>query len=284
MASHNSAAVSPTAHYTGYIWYRNGLSHPALVTGPGRAMFAAVSPVSALSRWAGGPTLQGLLLARHRAIDFLLDQAIAEGRVSQVIEVAAGLSPRGWRFKQRHGQGVRYIEADLPDMARLKRERLARAGLLQPGHEVVAFDALATAGPLSLADLAESLDPRQGLALITEGLLMYLGRTEVQGLWTRFAHTLNRFEHGVYLSDLHLNHANRGLLMRGFRPLLETFVRGAVQWHFHTAPQALSALAEAGFAHPQLHHPRQVSSHLLMPHCAGPDLVRVIEARAGRQG
>jgi hypothetical protein len=25
-------AVSPTAHYTGYVWVRNGLSHPALAT------------------------------------------------------------------------------------------------------------------------------------------------------------------------------------------------------------------------------------------------------------
>ena len=28
----SSASVSPTAHYTGHIWARNGLSHPALDT------------------------------------------------------------------------------------------------------------------------------------------------------------------------------------------------------------------------------------------------------------
>lgn len=280
MASRNSATISPTAHYTGYVWYRNGLSHPGLVTPPGRAMNAAVSPFDAMSRWAGGPSLEGLLLARHRAIDALLARAIDAGRVSQVIEVAAGLSPRGWRFKQRFGERLHYIEADLPDMARLKRERLAQAGLLQPGHEVAAFDALAEHGPLSLQALTAPLDRSRGLAFITEGLLMYLSRDAVQSLWTRFAQTLSGFADGLYLSDLHPQDANRGHLMTRFRPVLAAFVRGSVQLHFESAPQAVNALHEAGFKQAALHHPRDVLPAGLLPSCKGPDLVRIIEAGA----
>ena len=33
------ATISPTAHYTGFVWARHGLSHPALVTAEGRALF-----------------------------------------------------------------------------------------------------------------------------------------------------------------------------------------------------------------------------------------------------
>ena len=96
LPTRGSDAISPTAHYTGYVWYRHGLSHPGLATPEGRALYHAARPFNFGARSLGGPTLEGFLLARHRAIDALLDQAISSGAVGQVIEVAAGLSPRGW--------------------------------------------------------------------------------------------------------------------------------------------------------------------------------------------
>ena len=41
MLSRGSDAISPTAHYTGHVWVRNGLSHPELATREGRVMFDA---------------------------------------------------------------------------------------------------------------------------------------------------------------------------------------------------------------------------------------------------
>lgn len=35
----SSDAISPTAHYTGQVWWRSGLSHPLLATREGRVMF-----------------------------------------------------------------------------------------------------------------------------------------------------------------------------------------------------------------------------------------------------
>ena len=52
----------------------------------------------------GRGTLEGYLLARHRAIDALLERAIDQHGVTQVMEVACGLSPRGWRFARRYGE------------------------------------------------------------------------------------------------------------------------------------------------------------------------------------
>ena len=123
-------SISPTAHYTSAVWARHGLSHPALATAEGRVLFAALQPAMAASALAGGPRLEGMLLARHRVIDDLLSEAIDKGRIDQVIEVAAGLSPRGWRFAQRYGERVTYVEADLPAMAERKRRALARTGPL----------------------------------------------------------------------------------------------------------------------------------------------------------
>jgi hypothetical protein len=55
--------ISLTAHYTGYVWARNGLSHPELATREGRVLFEALHPATTLSGVLGGPTL-GVLPAR----------------------------------------------------------------------------------------------------------------------------------------------------------------------------------------------------------------------------
>jgi O-methyltransferase involved in polyketide biosynthesis len=83
-----SDAISPTAHYTGYVWARHGISHPALETREGRLLFESMRPMNAISEALGGVSLETYLLTRHRAIDVLLERAVEDGGVSQVVEVA----------------------------------------------------------------------------------------------------------------------------------------------------------------------------------------------------
>lgn len=275
--------VSPTAHYTGYTWYRQGWSHPALATREGRWLHRAIEPFDLLAGRLGAPTLDGFLQARHAVIDDLLSHAIEDGRVGQVVEVAAGLSPRGWDFMRRYGEQLRYVEADLPRMAARKERLLRKANLLRPGHRVVTLDALADSGPQSLAALADSLDPQQGLAIVTEGLLNYFDLGSVQSMWRRFAGTLRRFPQGLYLSDLHLAGENRGPLTQVFGVLLGTFVRGRVYLHFSGATEAIAALCGAGFDEAQLHAPAALLRARGTPTQPGAELVRVIEARTGGQ-
>src|SRR5947209_18243935 len=154
--------ISPTAHYTGEVWQRAGLSHPWLATRQGRIMVDALHPLMAVSGGLGGPSLETYLLARHRAIDALLREAVEHHGISQVIEVAAGLSGRGWRFANRYGQRLTYVEADLEAMAARQRRALARIGSLSDHHRVAAVDALREDGPGSLAELAAELDPAGG--------------------------------------------------------------------------------------------------------------------------
>jgi O-methyltransferase involved in polyketide biosynthesis len=240
--------IGPTAHYTGYVWARNGLSHPELATTEGRILFDSLQPTMLASRALGGPTLEAYLLARHRAIDELLERAIERDGVTQVVEVAAGLSPRGWRFARRYGERLVYVEADLPDMAARKREALERMGSLGEGHRVREMDALRDdEGPGSLAAVTAELDRREGLAIITEGLLGYLSTDAVEGLWRRFASSLGEFPHGRYISDLHLGGAVTRQV-RAFRLLLSAFVRGRVYLHFDDAREAEAALTASGFA------------------------------------
>ncbi len=247
-----SEAISPTAHYTGYVWAHNGLSHPELATIQGRVMYESLRPTMMASRALGGPTLEGYLLARHRAIDVLLARAIERDGVTQVIEVAAGLSPRGWRFTERYGEELTYVEADLPGMASRKRQALERMGSLSDRHRVARVDALSDDGPDSIAALTAPLDQDQGLAIITEGLLGYLSRDTVEGIWRRFARALGPFRTGRYISDMYLASV-ANVQVRAFRKLLSGFVRGRVYLHYDTAEQALAAVGAAGFARAELH-------------------------------
>ena len=193
----SSDAISPTAHYTGQVWLRNGLSHPLLGTREGRLLFDSLQPLMRTSTLLGGPSLEPYLLARHHAIDARLEHAIEHDGVTQVLEVATGMSPRGWRFASRYGERLTYVEADLPAMAARKRRALERIGSLSAAHRVVDLDALRDRGPLSLQAVAGELDPARGLAIITEGLLGYLAPDDMTGLWRRFARTLDGFAGGA---------------------------------------------------------------------------------------
>lgn len=274
-----SSPISPTAHYTGYVWARNGLSHPELASREGRLLFESLRAPMGVSRRLGGPTLEAYLLARHAAIDALLERAIETHGVSQVIEVAAGLSPRGWRFARRYGSRLTYIEADLPAMAERKRAALARMGSLDEHHRVEALDALRGEGPGSLSAVTARLDPTEGLAIITEGLLGYLDRSAVLGMWGRFARELVAFRSGVYLSDLHLG-STAGPEVRVFRLLLSAFVRGQVYLHFSGAEEALAALREAGFRHAEVRPAAEVAAEISRHVSADPGgaLANVVEA------
>jgi O-methyltransferase involved in polyketide biosynthesis len=192
-----SNAISPTAHYTRYVWARNGLSHPALSTREGEVLFASLQPAMLASRALGGPSLEPYLLARHQAIAARVEQAIESGTATQVLEMAAGLSPRGWRFAERYGDAITYVEADLPAMAARKRRALEKIGSLGPHHQVREVDALKPGGRGSLAEVTASFDPEAGLIIVTEGLLGYLSTPDMTALWERFAAALKTFRAGA---------------------------------------------------------------------------------------
>jgi O-methyltransferase involved in polyketide biosynthesis len=243
-----SPRISPTAHYTGHVWARNGLSHPELDTTEGRAMYEFMRPSMLVSGALGAGTLERYLMARHTAIDRVLTRAIEQRGISQVLEIACGMSPRGWRFTERFPSLV-YVEADLPAMAARKRSALERMGSLSERHPVVDIDVLSDD---SVAAAVDDLDRGGGLAIITEGLLGYLPTDAVLGIWARFATTLSGFSTGRYISEVHLASAATPAI-RAFRLALGAFVRGRVYLHFDEPDDVRAALGEAGFGDVELH-------------------------------
>jgi O-methyltransferase involved in polyketide biosynthesis len=266
--------ISPTAHYTGYVWARNGLGDPGLVTPEGRLLHGTGQLVLGPVGLLGGPTLEHFLLARHRIIDLLLAGHVSAGRVGQVVELAAGMSPRGLRFTREY-PGLTYLEVDLPGMAERKRAALRRIGSDAERLRVESADVF---GP-ELDELFAGLDPERGVAVVTEGLLNYFPTEAVVSLWTRIASASARFPEGVYLSDLHLRPREGGGVDRAFAALLGTVVRGSVHFHFDDTTAAAAALEEAGFDSAVLHAPREYAGRLPGMTAAGAGRVRVVEAR-----
>lgn len=274
-----SNTISPTAHYTGYVWARHGLGPREFATTEGTVAYWALEPFMTAARRVGHPTLAGSLIARHAAIDELLRRSIESGSVTQIVEIAAGLSPRGCVFNDEYGSDIVYVEADLPDMATTKRSKLEQMGSLSDHHRVVDIDALATSGDLSLSAVFGSLDSTRGTAVVTEGLLPYLGEDDVRGLWRRISTEGTRFSDLLYVSDAYLGEDLSGTLERVGFSALRTFVRGGVHRHFHDAAATEQALRDAGFTEAQVFVPADVVPD--EPAAQGPSgrTVRVLTAR-----
>lgn len=269
-------AISPTAHYTGHVWSRHGLGEPRLSTSTGRVLHRVVQPAMLASRVVGGPTLEDFLLARHRIIDHRLEQAVSSGEVGQIVELACGMSPRGLAFTARHPD-LTYVEVDLPEMVRHKRERVESLGERRATHRFEAADVMTG---LQLSRIFSTLDRGQGVAVVTEGLLNYFPRADVVELWRRVAHELHRFPCGRYLSDIHVT-SEAGRIDRAFTLALGAAVRGQVQLHFADVSEARLTLLAADFDHAQLWAPHELAAHLPGMDAPGAGRVRVIEASTG---
>ena len=276
MPAPDTSRISPTAHYTSYVWYRNGLSHPALATASGRALYGAGRLVDRLSARVGGPTVEAMLLSRHHLIDRALERAIESGTIQQIVEVAAGMSYRGVRFTRRFPE-LRFVEGDLPAMSERKRRCLSRAGLASPRHHVVALNALADVGEDAFSRVAdELLDPELGTAVVTEGLIPYFSPEVVAAMWGRFARVLRRYPAGLYVTDLYLEETiGRVPGARAALLAISAVARGSVHLHFESAADAEREALAAGFQRCAIRDRSELSDVRIG---RGAGLTRILEA------
>lgn len=129
-----------------------------------------------------------------------LDTMLAASGITNVVELAAGLSLRGLALAQR--QAVTYVDTDLPEMIETKRrlvDQLA-VGQLVGDVRLRAMNALAE-GELAAA-VAEL--PPGPVAVMNEGLLMYLDDAEKRRLATSVGDVLAQRD-GVWITaDIYL--------------------------------------------------------------------------------
>lgn len=261
----NSHRISPTAHYTGYVWYKNNDSDVAFSSLQGRFLYWLIR-LSRLTPW-----MEDWLLARHRLIDHQLTAAIDSGEISQVIEIAAGLSPRGWQFHKRYGDRITYVETDLLGMVERKRGLLLKLGGETPFHRTMELDILAEVGSNTLEAVCNTLDPSQGTAIISEGLLLYLEKPAIHSLWRRVSLALRRFPHGHYLADVSPLEWPKTASLFLFGGLLSGLVRGKIFLHFESAADVAKELARCG-----------LTGEILDPSCISEQLG--VDRNAARHG
>ncbi|MFX7621104.1 leucine carboxyl methyltransferase, partial [Acinetobacter baumannii] len=82
---------TPSAHYTGYVWFRHRLAEPAFATVFGRWVHGFVAPITWGAQLGFGLNIEDFLLQRHLMIDARLTQAVEREGVVQVVEMACGL-------------------------------------------------------------------------------------------------------------------------------------------------------------------------------------------------
>lgn len=276
----SSAHISPSAHYTGYVWYRHRLADPAFVTPFGRFVHKLLWPVTWGARAGFGLDIEAFLLQRHLQIDAQLTEAIERRGVRQVVEIACGLSPRGRRFCSRY-PGLQYLEADLPAMAARKRLLLHGEGWLDGRHQVRAVDILAERGNQSLASLLASLDRSQPVVVITEGLVNYFPLELIEDFWSRLATGLSDFPEATYLTELYpdLREHPRYRQLRWGVELIGRLTRGSYPLHYRDHAEIVTGFQRCGFARVQVLDPSADAGSLGLPAARLPGLVRVIQAQ-----
>ncbi|WP_236200590.1 class I SAM-dependent methyltransferase [Pseudomonas pseudonitroreducens] len=276
----DSAHITPSAHYTGYVWYRHQLADPAFATAFGRWVHGCVAPINWGARIGFGLNIEDFLLQRHLLIDARLTQAIELRGVTQVVEIACGLSPRGRRFRERYPQ-LTYLEADLPPMAARKSALLQEQGWLDGKHRVRAVDILAEQGEQSLAALLGELDPDRPVTVITEGLVNYFQRPVIEDFWRRLAAALRLFPEATYLTELYpdLREHPRYRQIRWGVGLIGKLTRGGYPLHYRSAAEIEQAFIGCGFGRVGVLDPQVDGVGLGLPKGRMPSLVRVVEAR-----
>ncbi|MCC6749874.1 MAG: class I SAM-dependent methyltransferase [Deltaproteobacteria bacterium] len=251
-------SISFTAHYTGQVWVRAGISgSEAFDTALGRLLRGASVPVFALGRRLGYPSLEELMLQRHRMIDALVEELAP----AQLVELAAGLSPRATALAAR--RGIPCLEADLPDMVALKRELL---GERRPaGHQLAALDLLASRD--YAADLGTALVARAPTVVVTEGLITYFSLAQQEGIFARVAALLRHCGGGTYLAEAYHREleAGLGVAARVVRWGVHTLSRTPEATQIPNSATGVAMLRRAGFDRVALHRPADWTARLGLP-------------------
>ena len=168
----DTSSISFTAKYTGAVWVDHGLSPDYFASRQFRLLAKGLDLFDSATHRVVGWSFYEWLLQRHCLIDRLIEEKCKVWGEVQVLELACGLSPRGYRFCTEAPEGLsRYVEADLPGMVDLKRELLGKAKLDSRLHVLTEVNILETDTVHSLETVLQAqFDPSKPLIVVTEVL------------------------------------------------------------------------------------------------------------------
>lgn len=253
--------ISFTAHYTGYIWYQMGISHPAFATAKGKSLAILANPVESIAEKYIGGSMRTTLKTRHQLLDEHLSHLIEQYPHLQILEIAAGLSPRGWWFRNQFPD-IDYRELDLPAMAATKQAALQQINPNSP--DVLSAD-------LFTADFENAFavfDPARPLVIISEGLINYFDKPLLAQLLKSIVEYGQPFQSLHYLTDLYPEPVKNKLakVIWSSSKLLKLVSRSAFSFHFINPTEVREFFHVAGFnrvevIQPKLYFKQQNQNH-----------------------
>ncbi len=239
--------IAPTGHFTAQVWVREGFPNARLFdTSTGRLLFRAADTLLKVF----GPVLP--LLVRYHEEFLAIRHYAFEARLKElqpdfVLEIGAGLSPRGITFAEAFPK-LTYVEGDLSGMVEAKRSRIA--GRRLPSNYHLHVNDLFS--PRFLESLPARPAPGQRVVVITEGVCDYFSIPEKKLAWTNIARFLKSAGGGTYLFELHPmeRFARYQITAKLFMALLGRVV-GGVDFSkrvFRRPQEAFDLLHECGFS------------------------------------
>lgn len=278
--------ISFTAHYTGYIWYSMGISHPVFATSKGKFLAKVLHPLESWAEKHVGGSMRTTLKQRHSIIDDQLTQLIQQHPDLQILEIACGLSPRSWNFRQKFPQ-ITYRELDLPDMAKIKTQALQKLDSEAP--EVLTADIFTH----DFEKIFHTFDSKRPLVIISEGLINYFDKTLLNKLLQGMTEYGQDFTELYYLTDIYPEPVKNKLanFIWSSSKLLKVMSRSSFTFHFINPQQVQSFFSHAGFNTVDVIQPLSFSQkedtsnviHFQNPEEHGGDLVWVIHASIKKQ-
>lgn len=189
--------------------------------------------------WSEYGAFASIFDARFRAVTRLIEEKAA----TQVLELAAGLSPRGIELASR---GILYVETDLAESTALKREVLtAMLGSLPKNLHLCPASAIDRAQLLSCCVPFAVGHP---VAVTTEGLLRYL-TFEEKALVAANVHEILRRYGGWWITpDIHLRSLARWQTPAHREAELKTLGRDLNGNYFEDLDHARQFFERCGFA------------------------------------
>lgn len=246
--------ISFTAHYTGYIWYKMGISHQVFATRKGRSLVSLAHPLETWAEKFVGGSMRSTLKQRHQMLDQTLEALIAQYPDLQVLEIACGLSPRGWWFRQQY-PNIEFRELDLPNMAAVKQAALKQLDPNSP--DVLSVDLFTP----DFATVFELFDPKKPLVIISEGLINYFSKALLGELLDALSTHGHEFKQLHYLTDWYPEPTQNKLaaVIWHSSKLLKWVSRSAFSFHFTTPQEIQRFFNQHGFAQVQILQPAQLS-------------------------
>ncbi|MDZ8105495.1 MAG: class I SAM-dependent methyltransferase [Nostoc sp. DedQUE12a] len=190
-----------------------------------------------------------LLTARVEARYKAINKVIAEYQITQVLELASGLLPRG--LVMSSNPNITFIESDLPQMIRCKQQLTQQLVAERPNLHFIEIDA--TSRPSDFSKSTPLLKAGQPVMILCEGLLTHLTLAEKQLVCANIRDMLHSYG-GVWITP---DFIDTGSLVRsqqddsGLQKLLQTGTnltgRSLVNNNFGTLEQARQFVYEQGF-------------------------------------